>query len=63
MQETIDLDKLRDQEKKLLMNIFKAIKSIRYGSVEITVHDSKVVQVDKTEKMRFDRQNSWDYQI
>lgn len=63
MQETIDIDNLQDHEKKLLVSIFRAIKSIRYGSVEITIHDSKVVQIDKTEKMRFDRQGSWDYQI
>lgn len=63
MQEAIDITNLQDHEKKMLMNIFKAIKSIRYGSVEITIHDSKVVQIDKTEKMRFDRQDSGDYQI
>jgi len=53
----------QEYEKKLLVNILKAIKSIRYGSVEITIHDAKVVQIDKTEKMRFDKQGSLDYQI
>lgn len=62
MQDNFDITELRDNEKKMLAGIFRAITSIRYGSVEITVHDSKVVQIDKTEKIRFDR-NAGDYQI
>ena len=54
---------LREDEKKLLTSILNAVKSIRYGSVEILIQDSKVVQIDKTEKMRFDKQGSLDYQI
>jgi len=50
-------------QNKLLDRILKAIKDVRYGSVVITIHDSKVVQIDKTEKMRFDGQNAWDYEI
>jgi hypothetical protein len=34
--------------------ILLALKGIRYGSVEIIVHDSKVVQIERREKMRFD---------
>jgi hypothetical protein len=33
--------------------ILDAIKSLQYGSVEITVHDSRVVQVECTRKVRF----------
>ncbi len=62
MQDNFDITALRDNEKKMLASIFRAITSIRYGSVEITVHDSKVVQIDKTEKIRFNR-NAGDYQI
>ena len=35
-------------------HILTAILNIRYGAVEILIHDSKVVQVEKTEKMRFE---------
>jgi hypothetical protein len=28
------------------------VKQLRYGEVRITVHDGKVVQVEKTEKLR-----------
>ena len=29
------------------------VKQLKYGEVHITVHDGKVVQVEKTEKLRF----------
>jgi len=38
--------------------ILRAIKSVRYGYVQIVVQDSKVVQIDKTEKIRLDGQVS-----
>jgi hypothetical protein len=49
---------LEENEKKLLVNVIKALRSIRYGVVQITVHDSVVVQIDKTEKIRVEKQNS-----
>lgn len=33
--------------------ILSAIKELKYGTVEVTVHDAEVVQVSKTEKTRF----------
>ncbi len=30
------------------------VKNIRYGVVQIVVHDSKVVQIERTERTRFD---------
>ncbi len=38
--------------------ILLALKGIRFGSVEIIVHDSKVVQIERKEKTRFDRPSS-----
>jgi hypothetical protein len=32
--------------------ILKAVRRIRYGSVEITIHDSRVVQIEQKEKVR-----------
>lgn len=32
--------------------IMRAIRSIRYGDVSIVIQDSKVVQIDKLEKIR-----------
>lgn len=35
-------------------HILDAIKAIRFGAVEVVIHDSRIVQVEKTEKIRFD---------
>ncbi len=35
-----------------IAEIFRAVKSIRYGDVRIIVQNSEVVQIDKTEKTR-----------
>ena len=32
--------------------IFKAIQSLRYGSVEVVVHDWEIVQIERKEKVR-----------
>ena len=37
----------------LEQQILQAIKHVRYGSVEIIIHDSKVVQIERKEKIRF----------
>ena len=31
-----------------------ALKGIRFGSIEIIIHDSKVVQIERKEKTRLD---------
>ena len=36
------------------LEILEAVRGIRFGSVEVVIHDSKVVQVIRTEKVRFD---------
>jgi hypothetical protein len=50
-------DDFKESDKKLLLQILKALKSIRYGCVQIFIQDSKVVQIDKTEKIRFDKED------
>ena len=45
--------KRSDEEEKIQREILSAIKNIRYGSVEIIIHDSKVVQIERKEKVRF----------
>jgi hypothetical protein len=41
---------LSDIEKQIL----KTIENIKYGSVEVLIHDSRIVQIEKSEKIRFD---------
>jgi len=36
-----------------LATIAEALGRLRYGSVQLTVHDGKVMQVDVTERRRF----------
>ena len=33
----------------------RALVEIRYGSIEIVIQDSRVVQIERREKVRFDR--------
>ena len=35
-------------------HVLETIRGIKYGAVEILIHDSRVVQVERTEKTRFD---------
>ena len=35
--------------------ILQAVRSLDYGSVEVVVHDSRVVQIERREKVRFDK--------
>jgi hypothetical protein len=54
VRETVEF---KESEKKLLCQILKALRSIRYGYVQIVVQDSKIVQIDKTEKIRLDKED------
>jgi len=35
--------------------ILQAVRSLDYGSVEVVVHDSRVVQIERREKVRLDK--------
>lgn len=36
--------------------IRRALSEIRYGSIEIVIQDSRVVQIERREKVRLDRE-------
>jgi hypothetical protein len=38
---------------RAMREILRSVKSVRFGSVEITIHDSRVVQIERKEKVRF----------
>lgn len=44
--------------RQLTQQILRALQEIRYGSVEIVIHDSKVVQIERKEKIRIDKDSS-----
>ena len=43
---------LSPAELKLLHELIVALRSLRYGSVNLTVHDGHLVEIQKTEKIR-----------
>ncbi|WP_241254670.1 YezD family protein [Brevibacillus sp. SYP-B805] len=45
-----------DQES--IGRILRALQGLEYGSVQIVVHDSKITQIERTEKHRFPLEKS-----
>jgi hypothetical protein len=43
-----------DYVNEILKRVTKALSGVKYGSVTITVHNSRVVQIEKSEKIRYD---------
>ena len=39
-------------EEQLLLKMVSEIKSVKHAYIQITIHDGRVVQIDKTEKLR-----------
>jgi len=39
-------------EAKVLHQVLQAVRQIKYGYVQLTIQDGKVVQIDRTEKQR-----------
>lgn len=47
-----------DDSKEIAQHIATILKEIRFGSIEIVVHDGRVVQIDKRERFRLDNKPS-----
>jgi len=45
----------RNGDAQWLELVVQDVKSLRYGVVEIVVHDSRVIQLEKTERVRLDK--------
>jgi hypothetical protein len=35
-------------------HILQSLQEIRFGTLEVVIHDSRVVQIERSEKVRFD---------
>ena len=46
---------VENEEAKWLELVIQQVGSLRYGVVEIVVHDSRVIQIEKTERLRLDK--------
>ena len=44
-----------NDELKWLDLVVQHVSSLRYGVVEIVVHDSRVIQIEKTERVRLEK--------
>lgn len=47
-----------EQSPEVALEILRAVKEIRYGSVEVVVHEGKVVQIERKEKIRIGQESS-----
>jgi len=43
---------LSREERDLIRDLLEALRTIRYGSIVLTIHDSKLIEIQKTEKIR-----------
>lgn len=43
---------------QLLSELRKALRTIRFGAIELVIHDGRVVQVELREKVRFEPDGS-----
>jgi hypothetical protein len=60
MQKDIEQNNGRERADKLpewLELVRQHVNSLKFGTVQITVHDSRVTQIERVEKVRLDRPN------
>ena len=50
-----------DVPQEVVEGVLRAIRGIRYGSVEIIVHEGRVVQIERKEKVRLGQQGSGEH--
>lgn len=55
---------LTNEEERVLKEVLRALRQIKHGYIQLVLQDSRVVQIDKTEKLRLtQRPDDNDYQI
>lgn len=43
---------------EVVQEILRAIEQLRFGSIEITVHEGRVTQIERREKIRFTQERN-----
>jgi hypothetical protein len=51
-----DREKGEEEFRRIEHELRLALAEIRFGSIEIVIQDSRVVQLERREKVRFDRE-------
>jgi hypothetical protein len=46
---------LDGNQARVVREIVRAVRSVAYGSIEIVIQDNRIVQIERKEKIRFDR--------
>ncbi len=46
---------LDDHQARAIREVVRAVRSVAFGSVEIVIQNSRIVQIERKEKFRFDR--------
>nr|WP_148302564.1 YezD family protein [Caldalkalibacillus mannanilyticus] len=41
------------RNKEVVEHILQSLEGLEYGSIQITVHDSQITQIERIEKLRF----------
>lgn len=49
---SLSAESLSIEERELISEVVRALRSIRFGSVSLTIHEGKLVEIQKTEKIR-----------
>ena len=44
-----------ESQDRAIREIVRAVRSVAFGSVEIVIQNSRIVQIERKEKVRFDR--------
>lgn len=48
----------RDESEEIASRIASILQGIRFGSVEVVIHDGRIVQIDKRERFRINEQKA-----
>ncbi|MGZ4958387.1 MAG: YezD family protein [Methylomonas sp.] len=48
----------KEDNKEIALQIASILQGIRFGSVEVVIHDGRIVQIDKRERFRISEQKA-----
>ncbi|QSA96886.1 DUF2292 domain-containing protein [Methylococcus sp. EFPC2] len=49
---------ISETEARIVSQLLDALRNLRFGSIELTVHDGRVVQIERREKVRLEHNGS-----
>jgi hypothetical protein len=52
-------EKNPELDAEFLKRLVHAVKKTRFGSIEIVIHDGRIVQIETREKYRFEKKNKY----